>query len=543
MDLQRGRPVLVRILSAALAANEGLWSQLVARAQQVSAVEHPGLLRPLSVGRDEGIAYLVQDYIEARPLADAQAGKPKLAREQALFYGRQVASALDALHAAGVAHGAVCPAAVLEDTNTGALLLDGMAAASLQGASEAMRTAAASYAAPEQISSQMPSAAADRYALAAMMFEWLTGQHPHAARGQDLSISYSQWATMAPPSATAIDSTLPRALDKVFADLLSPRPSGRPQTALAVVDRVEQAMKGRGVAEGKPSWVWSVAGSVAALLLIAGAVWAVASHGGWNGFVSRIGGGEKATVTPTLASPMGLLSTPTPQPLLTATPPTTATRIETSVPVTEQPTATAAISNTPVSATTVISNTPTSTATMTEAPTPTPKTTPTTGACSIVASGAFATLAQSVKATLGCPLQAEAVGGYWAYEPFEHGAMYWSQDADIFLVLIGTDSGDWVSYPDDATAWQEGQPEKTCDPDAPEGLKHPIRGFGKIWCTDDDVRARLGWATDTEEAVNDGSMLVQRFERGYILRDQHGAAIGQAYVLAGDTGTWERMPY
>ena len=68
MDLQYRRPVLVRVLPPALADDESLWPRLVARAERVVNVVHPGVLRLLSLERDQEIAFLVHEYVSASPL-------------------------------------------------------------------------------------------------------------------------------------------------------------------------------------------------------------------------------------------------------------------------------------------------------------------------------------------------------------------------------------------------------------------------------------------------------------------------------------------
>ena len=85
-----------------------------------------------------------------------------------------------------------------------------------------------------------------------------------------------------------------------------------------------------------------------------------------------------------------------------------------------------------------------------------------------------------------------------AEQIFERGRMFWLQPtAQIWvMVLTGEGVGDWYVYED---FFREGDPEfdpGIVPPD--EDLKQPIRGFGRLWRENRNVREQLGWATTDE---------------------------------------------
>lgn len=85
-----------------------------------------------------------------------------------------------------------------------------------------------------------------------------------------------------------------------------------------------------------------------------------------------------------------------------------------------------------------------------------------------------------------------------AEQIFERGRMFWLQPtAQIWvMVLTGEGVGDWYVYED---FFKEGDPEfdpAIVPPD--EDLKQPIRGFGRLWRENSNVREQLGWATTDE---------------------------------------------
>jgi photosystem II stability/assembly factor-like uncharacterized protein len=107
-----------------------------------------------------------------------------------------------------------------------------------------------------------------------------------------------------------------------------------------------------------------------------------------------------------------------------------------------------------------------------------------------------------------------------AIQYFENGVMIWRGDNQTIYVIY--DGGAWDLFDD---TFQEGETESDPALIAPNGLLQPIRGFGKVWRSDEVVRERLGWAVSKETAIN---ALVQDFERGlYIVAEGVAAALIQ----------------
>ena len=108
---------------------------------------------------------------------------------------------------------------------------------------------------------------------------------------------------------------------------------------------------------------------------------------------------------------------------------------------------------------------------------------------------------------LGCPLSAGKT--LWSsWQPFERGHIIWRQDDDA--VFAFDFEGEWKRFADD---W-DSQELTGARGTAPDGMQTPVRGFGYLWETDDDVFADLGWATDEEKGF---CALFQRFERGTLI--------------------------
>jgi len=109
--------------------------------------------------------------------------------------------------------------------------------------------------------------------------------------------------------------------------------------------------------------------------------------------------------------------------------------------------------------------------------------------------------------SLGCA-SGEASTVWAAWQPFESGNMIWRQNEDAVYVYAG--DGDWTRYEDN---WNE-EALSNNRGTAPTGLQSPVRGFGYLWETNDDVYNDLGWATGDEKGF---CARIQQFEKGILL--------------------------
>ncbi|MGD2079328.1 MAG: hypothetical protein PVH18_13170, partial [Chloroflexota bacterium] len=124
------------------------------------------------------------------------------------------------------------------------------------------------------------------------------------------------------------------------------------------------------------------------------------------------------------------------------------------------------------------------------APTVTVSATETTGVATVTADCEFDYFFQPAPET--CPA-GEAIASPAAEQPFEGGVMIWLEATGSIIVFF--EDGRWQRFED---TWAEGQPENDPAMTPPEGLFQPIRGFGKLWREQPQVREALGWALGVE---------------------------------------------
>ena len=123
VDDRLGRAVAVKVVLPAYAGSEEFRQRFLREARLVATLEHPNVVPIYDFGEDGGLPFLVMPLFEGGALAARLDGSP-LPPSQVVRWVRDLASALDAAHDAGVLHRDVKPSNVLIDRNGRALLAD-----------------------------------------------------------------------------------------------------------------------------------------------------------------------------------------------------------------------------------------------------------------------------------------------------------------------------------------------------------------------------------------------------------------------------------
>ena len=197
-------------------------------AQAIARMRHPNILNVFDFGEYDGAPYMIVEYVPGGNLAGRMSQGP-LDRGTALRFLRGIAAGLDYAHAQGIVHRDVKPANVLLERDETPVLADFGLAKMLQGSSvksmTGVTTGTPAYMAPEQVTGQQVGPAADRYALATIAYEMLTGTIPHGGLGV-IELMYAH-VHLDPASPSSINSQLNQSVDAVIARGLAKEPRAR----------------------------------------------------------------------------------------------------------------------------------------------------------------------------------------------------------------------------------------------------------------------------------------------------------------------------
>jgi eukaryotic-like serine/threonine-protein kinase len=290
-DTRLDREVAIKVLPANLSSDPSLKQRLEREAKAVSKLSHPHICTLHDIGYQDGVDFLVMEYLEGETL-EQRLLKGPLPSEQTLRYATQIADALAKAHKLGITHRDLKPSNVML-TKSGAKLMDfGLAkqsgvaplAAALTEMTmehskltgEGMLVGTFQYMAPEQLEGKEADARTDMFALGEVIYEMATGKP--AFYGKSRASLIAAILTTEPPPITQLQPLTPLALERVVKKCLAKDPDDRWQSASDLASELKWMAEG-GSQAGASSPIVSkrkhrerVAWTVAALALSAAAL-------------------------------------------------------------------------------------------------------------------------------------------------------------------------------------------------------------------------------------------------------------------------------
>jgi len=211
-------------------------------ARILSQLEHPNIVRVLDTGHlADGQPYLMLEYVSGLELDAWLDGCGTMSLKRCVGVLRQVASAIDYLHAQGIVHGDIKPANIIIDPRAHDFvkLLDfGIASRENRDVRRGVMGTPA-YMAPEQARGESWGPASDVYGVAALALELLTGRPPYDYETAQDALTAVLTKPAPVPSMRGL--SIP-GLDAVFARGLHQDPAKRYVIASDFVDALEQVL-------------------------------------------------------------------------------------------------------------------------------------------------------------------------------------------------------------------------------------------------------------------------------------------------------------
>jgi eukaryotic-like serine/threonine-protein kinase len=332
-DALLDRNVAVKVLAERYAQDADIRTRFTREALAAARLSgEPHVVTIYDVGEHEARPFIVMEHLAGGSLRERMRGGP-LPIAWSLTWLEQAGGALDAAHRRGVVHRDVKPANLMLD-EAEVLHVSDFGIASAAGFDELTAPGTilgtAGYLSPEQARGEPAGPASDRYALAVVAFELLTGARPFAA--ETSTAEALRHASEPPPRAAELNPRLPRHVDTVLTRALAKAPEHRYETCADFVSDLRAAFSAaeqETVIRGSPAVATSPRRRSAALPLLAAAA-ALGLGGAGLAFALTRGDGEPRVVTRQFVrtetvqgSPVTVTeaTTVTQEPATTATPP------------------------------------------------------------------------------------------------------------------------------------------------------------------------------------------------------------------------------
>ncbi len=253
-DTRLGRDVAIKVLSSGVAAGPEPRRRFEQEAKAVSALNDPRICILYDIGSQDGIDFLVMEYLEGQTLADRLMNGP-LPVAEALAYAGQIAGALDRAHRKGIIHRDLKPGNVMI-TDAGVKLLDfGLAKLKTAVTLDTDLTSAPTtenppvtavgtilgtlgYMSPEQVEGKEADARSDLFAFGAVLYEMLTAKRAFA--GTSPASVIAAILDREPPPVSSLMPATPPALDSMIQRCLAKDPCRRWNSAHEIAEELRR---------------------------------------------------------------------------------------------------------------------------------------------------------------------------------------------------------------------------------------------------------------------------------------------------------------
>src|SRR4051794_13460389 len=240
-QLSLSRTVALKLLAANLSDDPAFRERFRREGLLQAAIDHPNIVTVYEAGDTDQGLFLAMRLVRGPNLKDMILAR-ELDAGRSLRILAPIADALDVAHGQGLIHRDIKPQNILVSGRDHAYLADfGLTKApgekSLTKTGQFVGTL--DYISPEQIRGKPASAASDIYALAAVLYECLTGVVPYP-KDSEAAVLYAHMSDE-PPSVTEARPELPSALDAVVRRAMSKEPEERHATASELMRDAEEA--------------------------------------------------------------------------------------------------------------------------------------------------------------------------------------------------------------------------------------------------------------------------------------------------------------
>ena len=244
-DRVLGRTVAIKVLDQKYRNDAKFVTRFRREAQSAAGINHPNVVSVFDTGSEDGVHYIVMEYVDGETLDDILTREKALPPHRAVAIAEPVARALDAAHRKGMVHRDVKPGNIMLDRSGTVKVVDfGIARAAaddtLTQTGVVLGTAA--YLSPEQAEGIAVDPRSDVYSLGCVLYEMLTGTKPFTGDSA-VAIAYKHVQEEATPPSQ-VNPEVPPELEAVVMTAMAKDPDSRFASGEAMREALAAAATG-----------------------------------------------------------------------------------------------------------------------------------------------------------------------------------------------------------------------------------------------------------------------------------------------------------
>ncbi len=246
-DLLLKRTIAVKVLKDQMTGDAAFIRRFEREAQSAAALSHPHIVNIYDVGEEDGIYFMVMEYVDGKNLKEYIREKGRLSIPEAIKITRQIAEALEQAHAAGVVHRDIKPQNILFSREGKIKVTDFGIAIAGDGVTVTVGDqiiGSVQYISPEQARGELAGKQSDLYSLGIVMYEMVTGKVPFTAESP-VALAMKHIQEQIVPPRRLVES-IPEALEEIILKAVAKDSAERYGTAAELLEALFYA-EDRGV--------------------------------------------------------------------------------------------------------------------------------------------------------------------------------------------------------------------------------------------------------------------------------------------------------
>ena len=235
------RFVAIKVLKQEFSEDSSFVTKFRAEAQSAAGLEHPNIVNIYDVGSENGLYYIVMEYVEGITLKTYIEKKGQLSFKESASIAIQVARGIEAAHNKNIIHRDIKPQNIIISTDGKVKVTDfGIAKATSSNTISSDVMGSVHYASPEQARDGFVDGRSDIYSLGIVMFEMVTGRVPFDGDTTVAVALQHLQEEIARPSIYAPD--LPISFEKIILKCTQKTPDRRYQTIEELLTDIRRSL-------------------------------------------------------------------------------------------------------------------------------------------------------------------------------------------------------------------------------------------------------------------------------------------------------------